>query len=486
MPIGKTSLFYEVTREELQNRWEMVQSGVKPSFTDLRHLFYEMRNKYLRRYLNMTKIDCSGYGGWEGNVIKRFCESKCYPIGLSRNRWFQVRDMMNIYAKGKAICDGETGSFLVDYQTRAKVSKSVSFILICEKDTVRRELLSALRGENYKLNVVSSGGIGTGDLKEAIYSVADLSNFYILNLHDYDLSGAHIHYDLKKHYPNVIDVGVNEEFLNYCQNIKRRLQLIEEPSGVNKKYWELRETIRQSGHERIYNIPYLVNKRIEIDAIHVELGIEPFIDFILKKIKDECPCWNLSYIGVKEFELEEPPNYYEQEIRIFEKEIFDKYQSKLSELMEPLENIKDIVENVLPDLEDFNKLYNKYWEGFRGEDETSVLKTDEMKNLREKFEADIQREWKNDYNSNLEELNKKITGYQGDLRTAEKDLKAKFRVLQERLNKSKKNDPMLIKFVGELEFVDWGEDKLSKLEPPDEKELIEAVIEALHKRLEEL
>ena len=174
--------FYAVVRRLLNQRLRLVESGVRPAFTDLRHLFYEAR----KIFVNETGIKTvpGSYANYEGAITK-WCQKQAEDPEL----WWFVRDRLNIYAQGRAICDGEAGRFLVDHTTRRRVPNSCSFILVCEKETVSRELLSRLNEEGYKVNLISSAGNNKVDTKQALLSaVAGLEreNFFVLSLHDYD------------------------------------------------------------------------------------------------------------------------------------------------------------------------------------------------------------------------------------------------------------------------------------------------------------
>ena len=219
---AKMTVFYSVTRRLLDEKWAIVKSGAVPKFTDLRHFFYECRNKFLRENPQFTEIDGKDKNKYAGylKIITDWCVQHSSDFGFDKSLWWRVREKLNIWAKGKATCGGEVEKFLIDRDTRNKVSHSCSFVLLCEKETVSRELFERLRGEGYKLNIVATAGQNTSDVKEAILETVgeldeDEPTFYFLALHDYDASGLEIYFDLKKRYANVIDVGVNRDFFRY-------------------------------------------------------------------------------------------------------------------------------------------------------------------------------------------------------------------------------------------------------------------------------
>ncbi|GAJ05480.1 unnamed protein product, partial [marine sediment metagenome] len=86
-------------------------------------------------------------------------------------------------------------------------------------------------------------------------------------------------------------------------------------------------------------------KRIEIDAIEVMYGIQPFIDYALMKIEEECQVWDLSRIGVDEFELEEPEDHYDTLVNKFERNVGRAYGKKLNALGKSMNKIIDVVKD---------------------------------------------------------------------------------------------------------------------------------------------
>ncbi len=338
--MGKRTKFNDVTKRLLAERLAHVKKGFLPPFSDMRHFFYECRNVLLRENPDMLGPDGGGkepYSNWLG-MVARWCDKYTEDFGISEGLWWRVRERLNLFAKARATCEGVEEKFLVDKKTRHKIAKGCSFILVCEKETVTNELMAKLQNEDYLLNVVATGGKTTSDVQEAVLSIAEdlgeAQNFYVLVLHDYDLDGVGIYYKLKERYKNAIDVGVGPSFIKFLKKRKSiDLRLVEEQklNMINrdwvKEHMLSHDEYSLSDFEYLYGEPYQVivkgkektyhkGRRIEIDAIHVQYGIKPFIDYILKQIKKRCTVWDLTRIGVNKdgyvFQLHNPDCRFEE------------------------------------------------------------------------------------------------------------------------------------------------------------------------------
>jgi hypothetical protein len=478
----------------------------------MRHLFYECRNRYLRENPERLEIDSQSkapYIDWE-KTLKFWCQSRCEEFGIPPELWWRLREMLNIWPEGKATCEGESGRFLIEKETRHRVSSSCSFILLCEKRTVSRELLARLRGAGYKLNIVSTGGHSPADVQEAVMQIGEDLNedptFYCLILHDYDRDGVKILFTLRERYKGVIDIGVNRAFFqHWIKQGSFDSRLVEE-QVLNKNYQgELRDEILRSGDYTLEDFDYLQGeqigeklwrgKRTEIDAVHVQYGIQPFIDYTMEKIREVCIVWDLSRIGVEEFELEEPPNHYRRLIGDLEDKVGRAYGQKLAQLSGPLNTVIDIVKETLTQPPEFEELEEKY-RGSKGlgyvvsgSGYSYTYHMADVKGvdpIKEKFGEQMKRAWAGDYEDELEEINRQIIRYEGDVREGEEELKGQWEDLQESLAAGKMADPGLDRFSEELNEVEWGKEELEAIEVPDEADEIRRVIKALRDRLEEL
>ncbi len=508
--------FYDVTRRLLQQRLKTVQTGGVPTWTDLRHFFYECRLVFLRENPTLSEPDSKAkelYRDWE-KTIENWCIKTAEPLGVDPDLWWRVRESLNIWPEGKAICEGEAGSFLVTKQNRARVGEKCNFILLCEKKTVSAELLERLQRLGYKVNLVSTGGMTPSDVQEAVLQIADAlpaeADFYFLALHDYDLSGIQIYFNLAKRCSSIIDVGVNRQFIDFLKStvgFDERL-IVEKVKNKNFQ-WKLKELIQKDDQGyTLEDFNWLMGekvsernwqgKRIEIDAIHVEHGIEPFVEYIQEKIRECCKCWDLTRIGIEEYELEEPPNPYENAIEYLEQEVSEAYGHKQLGLNRNRRAIDAKIFSAL-----YNEEFRELQTTFLGDQKSehgrnwiiSIKDSDGkgwnlplysikgVPELKEKWETELEREWSDDFEGNLEELNELGHHYCGDVTHAKEDLDEQHRSMQNSLNEAVKT---VVEFDEELEEIVWGKEELEKIQPKTLEEDLKTSIEALQEWLKEI
>ncbi|MGA3110879.1 MAG: hypothetical protein ABSE15_02460 [Candidatus Bathyarchaeia archaeon] len=508
--------FNTLTKQLLDERLQLAQSGTTPQWTDVRHFFYQCRNKFLRDNPTLTEIDTkadlkSFYASWStGGCISSWCEKKAVEMGMPKEFWWRVREMCNIWAEARAVCEGEDGKFLIDKETRDRMSEGCSFVLLCEKKTVSKELVDRLHGEGYKLNIVGTGGQNPTDVIEAVLSAVekfdgDEPTFYFLSLHDYDLSGLEIYFNLKKRYAGVIDVGVNRDFFKYLNYDPR---LVEEQVKIKNQHPKLKEYIDDSDNYDDEDFNYLqgeksgetwTGKRVEIDAIHVQYGIDPFVKYIMDKIEKECKLWDLSRIDVSEFSLVEPDNPFKDALDSFKYDLTVKQNELLTKIQSPIDSMKKFVDNSSNVfLHDYFALAGKHKIELTSEHWTieisgenwnvpeRALVSDDFKALIEKYTQGFAREYVPDFEDELQEINDQIKHYEGDVRQGQKNLQEQHDDLQGEVNSAAENDEEASNFQNELDKIDWGKEEFEALKAPDEKDVIKAVIEALQTRLKEL
>lgn len=507
-------IFYDVTRRLLNQRLELVRQRQTPPFTDIRHLFYECRNLFLRENPQLTKIDSKSkmpYVDWQIGALNHWCLKHCEEFDVQKELYWRVREKLNIWAEGKAICEGESGKFLIDRETRSRTAKDCSFILVCEKKTVSKELLERLKAEGYKVNLISTGGYSPSDVQEAVLQIAEELDekdptFYFLVLHDFDLEGVKIFFNLRERYTGVIDVGVNSELIKYLNEQGNFDSRLIEEQRLNKSLQnQLRQKIEENDSAyTLSDFQYLqgeiqpngkewIGKRIEIDAIHVQYGIDPFVKYILKKIEEECLQWDLTRIGVTDFGLEEPRNPFEAVLSGFGYAVSEKCNATWKRISEPLLAVDKFVASATSGfVEEYHKLTAE--QGIRATEtiyEKSGMRAfevnqEDVDDLKLKFQHGFEKKYAPDYTDELAELNVRIHSYDGDITTAIEDIGEEHTDLQNKVNEVCKNDAEATDFSEELDQIDWGEEEFDKLTIPDKKVVIRSVISQLQEWLEKL
>lgn len=509
-------IFYDVTRRLLQQRLNTVQTGGVPTWTDLRHFFYECRLVFLRENPTLSEPDSKAqnlYADWE-KVIKNWCIGAAESLEIEKDLYWRVRESLNIWPEGKSVCEGEAGSFLVTKQNRAKVGEKCSFILLCEKKTVSNELLERLQRLGYKVNLVATGGFSPSDVQEAVLQITDTlpeeADFYILMLHDYDLAGVQIYFNLAKRYSSIIDVGVNKQFIEFLKsNVGFDERLIVEKVKNKNFQQKFKEAIeRDEQGYTLEDFDWLMGekvgernwqgKRIEIDAVHVEHGIEPFVEYIQEQIQEHCKCWDLTRIGIGDYELIEPSNPYKEAIDSFEHEVSEAYGLKQLELNRNRRLIDAKIFNALFN-EELRQLKHTFLNGQKseyGQKWVISIRDGEGKlwtvpyysvtgipDLKANWETMLNTEWKDDFEGDLAELNELVHHYCGDVRYALEDLNEKHYTIQHNLNEAADTE---IGFDEELEEIEWGKEQLEKIQPRSLEEDVKLAIKALQEWLKEI
>ncbi len=489
--------FYEVVRGLLRERLALVLDKKTPEYTDIRHLYYQARKIY--KALTDEDEAPGTYPNYIG-AVNKFCQKHAPNIGVPEAFWWILRDKMNIRAKPIAICDGEAGRFLIDYTNRERVQRSCSFILLCEKDTVSRQLLEELRKIGFKVNLISSQGQNVADTKAAIISaVADLEteNFFILYLKDYDAPGVEMFFNLYSYYPKIIDIGLNEHFLKTMKISKKK---VEERVKLKTQRRKLAKQVKEYNYAEIVDLDYICGKvdpktgersgaakLIEIDNVHVYYGIKPFIKYIKLRLAD-IDCWDLTRIGIEKKSLEEGDNRYEKAIKETWLDASTSYSLKSKELSETFNEIHKIIGKTLTRNKKFAELENKHFnmdEGFKVR--WRSLKNEELEQMKLSYKTAMGKEWVKDFAGKIDKnVNKKITCWPNDVTEAKDDIEKIVDEIQDELNTAKENDPLLETFKGKLEKLDWGEDELEEIEIPDPIEEMQKVIRALYVRIGEL
>jgi hypothetical protein len=487
----------------------LVLQGIQPEFTRVRGVFYNFRTAFLQEHPELLELDTDSnnvYQQYQGSVTNRWCKLVAPKLGIDPELWWRVREKLNIWPQGRAICHTRFGRFLVDYETRHRIDNNCSFVIVTEKDTILKPFMEKLNKLGYKANIISTGGNSQADVQEGLLDIADqlngdVENFYILLLHDYDLSGLGILHTVFKRYPNVIDLGINLRFLQWLENQVEDYEerLIVEQQIHKKEYKQILEFIQESKHYSIEDykwlqgIPYEVvkrgktktyykGKRVELDAVNAAYGTQVFIDYLLYRLEKDCKVWDLSRIGVEPFELQDPQNEFTAEIKNYSKKVCYTFYDKRREIEKPLDSVKSLIDEVVKDKLDKLKEIKK---PVLGDYETTNWdyiephKLEEFNELKEFYKNQLEYDYTEDYQDDLDNVNEQITRFEGDVREGEKTLRLQVNEIQEQVEFDAENDEQLPEFKEKLENVDYGQEKLDKLEPLSEKETVRLAIDKL-------
>lgn len=511
--------FTSTTWRLLNERLQSVLAGGVPKWSRKRTFYYACRIAFQQEW-KLKEIDLTGnnpYASW-GTSVNNWASKHCNILNVPEGRFWEVLGKLNIWPHERGICfrhetiDSRVDlqEIMVNHETKEKIQANCSFIIVSEKETLCRELWSVLSSEGYRATIIAMGGHSTGTVQSLVAEVADelqrlnAENFFILSLHDFDLDGVMMVATLRKWFPWVIDIGINRGFLQFNKIDKDRL--IWETVINRKDIIQLRNFADDAPeytsrdltrlHGKLTDVKRWEGKRAEIDSIYAKYGIDPFVNYIKDQLKD-IACWDLTRIGITEFELEEPINYYEDAIEKLEDKIGLTYGLRTYELSKNLNRVIGVVKNTLSLPDEFTDLQDKY----RGKEKTrwtyqrgsvyyrytkSEILGEDLPNLISEHSEDMYRSWIPDYEDDLKEVNDHLTCYKGDITTAKEDVESQVNDIQEQLDDDKEHDDTLKEFTEKLEDVEWGEDELKEIEIPDPIEEIETVIMALEVLKEEL
>lgn len=517
------SEFNELTKRKLKERLDEYLKGITPRELNNRSFFYECKNEYITTTGDIT-LDSKAtpenlYTSWQISALKEWF--KKHRTKIKGNKWWwRIRDALNITASSRAKCLTVNGNFDIEKENRERIMKDVSFVLVCEKGLISKLVFEVLLFEEYKLNVISSVGFTTNDTKDAVveiaYELASLQedNFYILFLHDYDLAGIQILADLKKLHNNIIDVGINEDLLDYLEAnvsnydrtnleegvlIKKDMREVKQYMIASSDYtltdYDFLQGTASKFHAKDKNgnlryrkkdktpIYYWIGKRIELDAINGLYGIKPMVEYIAQTIENKCKHWDLSRIGVKEFKLTEPHNEIQNALFEKEWEVKQEYNEIKEKLLEPKNEIIELLEDRLNIGTKFNDLVTDHWLYYNT---FSDYRLKNANDLREKYKDDIELKFVQDYDDDLEKINDQIECYNGDVRKAEDNLREKVKEIQEKVNNDTLDLPEWDNFQIDLDVIETGEDELEYIDMNNKENMLTQAIEILTEELKSI
>ncbi|MBA7467090.1 hypothetical protein ES707_02286 [subsurface metagenome] len=255
-------------------------------------------------------------GNYKGFVkaIKLYCETIQEEVDVPY--WGYVLDVLKIKSKARATIyeeddkiEGLWKSVGLDKDTLENYTDAPFFLIYCEKeDTITAFLKELLRrGYNkeyfYCLNL---GGEATTNAIRLLREYLNIKNFHCFVLHDIDLSGLEIFFDIRKHF-NCKSIGVNPEFLEYSgydfDELSEGYKSEASRKMVEKKTYTVFNELDISIEEREKYLSWIERcseKRIELNSITAHKiesdpsvsKVNDFVDYFIH-VLEETP-WNLN------------------------------------------------------------------------------------------------------------------------------------------------------------------------------------------------
>ena len=332
-------------RDYLNERFILYQLELNNISPELYDVLPEMSLREVWYYIEILaerdgKTMDSGYNEFfKGitNYLKRIYEKMELPY------WAYAYDSLKIKSKAKAmiyIYDEKELQWLtigLDKNTLKTYTNVPFFLILCEKEDTIEPFLKELIKRDYKKEYfycINLGGESPSNAIRLIREYLPIRNFHCFILHDMDMKGLEIFFDMKRHFINCESIGVNPEFLEYCgYEFEKLCEKYKTDTGKSREtvssqledgtrtvFNELDMSIEEK--ERYNNwINMCIRRRIELNSITahkientpLESKVKDFVDYfiyILEKSK-----WDLTRVrdlrkeGYSKVEIKEETKY---------------------------------------------------------------------------------------------------------------------------------------------------------------------------------
>lgn len=178
--------------------------------------------------------------------MRNYCRDIQEKVGVPY--WGYVYDTLKIKAKARATIyeedkdiEGLWKPIGLDKDTLVKYTNAPFFLVLCEKEGVITAFLKELLERGYNKDYfycINTGGEASSNAIRLIREYIPIKNFHCFVLHDMDMSGLEIFFDMKRHF-NCKSIGVNPDFLKHSKYDIKELKLYEKYR--NKKGEEIPE-----------------------------------------------------------------------------------------------------------------------------------------------------------------------------------------------------------------------------------------------------
>ena len=277
-------------------------------FLNERFILYQLRQLRLRpipiiESIEMTKREVWYYieilskkantdldGNYIGFVIsiKDYCETIKEKIGVPY--WGYVLDDLKIKAKARATIYEEDEEIEdlwlpigLDKDTLKKYTEAPFFLILCEKEGVITAFLKELLKRGYDKKYfycINLGGESPTNAIRLIREYLNIKNFHVFVLHDMDMSGLEIFFDVKRHF-KCKSIGVNPNFLEHHEYDFNKLSEAYRSKTTGKESYRVSEKLVSKTitilnqlditieEKETYNkwIEMCIEKRVELNSI---------------------------------------------------------------------------------------------------------------------------------------------------------------------------------------------------------------------------
>ncbi len=243
--------------------------------------------------------------------------------------WGFVQDYLGILSKEIVeVYDKYMNVSLLNEDAIKKISETPFFLIICEKQSTlkafMKEFINRGYGKNYDFYGINLGKQPTIPAVKLLIELSKIRNFHAFCMHDLDINGIEIFFDMKRHF-NIVSIGINPEFLEYIGVNFDDIKELWEPKGGKKTRETLIKIARTVLNDldiseeqyKIYSnwIDFCSEERAELNSLTayrlkedmVKSKARDFCNYFEKLMKD-CK-WNL--LRVRDFKKKDRITYLE-------------------------------------------------------------------------------------------------------------------------------------------------------------------------------
>lgn len=325
---GRFALFLQYGSSEIDYSKATITFGKGANtktiaLTDNREVWYHTVDEFKAKYPG-EEIDISENNRYKilTNAINKFCEGKinkhreelaainprlCVHYGI-------LRKAMGVLAKERAKSFGfsvdrinaqleknkKINDVAVTDKTRPIFKDSALMAVICEKEMMAVKWLIEMKRRGWKgIDMISSEGFSVAEVMEMVYDLhteieKGHTSFQVGVLHDLDAPGILIIHSIRRFFPNVLDLGVNFDFLD--ELLPGYWDQYAEDQKVTK---DQRTALAERGYADV--IARLGDRRLEINNLDARRGMGPLADWAERQIEENCYLWDLNRVAVPSY-----------------------------------------------------------------------------------------------------------------------------------------------------------------------------------------
>lgn len=294
--------------------YQLIQLGLDDNVIEMtqREVWYYIEILMERDNKTMDTV----YKGRFTKGIRDYCERIQETVDLPY--WGYVLDILKIKTKARATIYEEMNKPVgLDKDTLENYTDAPFFLILCEKEDTISAFLKEIIEKGYNKEYfycLNMEGLASSNVIRLIRKYIPVKNFHCFVLHDMDISGLEIFFDIRRHF-NCKSIGVNPEFLKYCnydfyqlcENYKsdKGKTLLRVAKEIEKAARSIFDGLEIPIEEKeMYNkwIEMCIEKRIELNSITAhkiesnpsDSKVIDFVNYFIHILKQEK--WDLTRV----------------------------------------------------------------------------------------------------------------------------------------------------------------------------------------------